>query len=60
MKTKNIFIGTAALLVISTFSSFAQGRQGCFRDIFKKSPETRAQVVTMAMKNRLSMDGEQG
>lgn len=59
MKTKNIFFGTAALLVIITFSSFAQGRQDDFRELFKKSPETRAQVVTMAMKNKLDMDEAQ-
>jgi len=59
MKTKNIFIGTAALLVIITFSSFAQGRQDGFRELFRKSPETRAQVVTMAMKNKLDMDETQ-
>jgi len=55
MQTKNIFIGTAALLVIITFSSFAQGRQDGFRELFRKSPETRAQVVTMVMKNKLNM-----
>ncbi|HDR52915.1 MAG TPA: hypothetical protein ENN90_15055 [Mariniphaga anaerophila] len=59
MKTKNIFIGTAALLVIITFSSFAQGRQDGFRELFRKSPETRAQVLTMAMKNKLAMDEAQ-
>lgn len=59
MKTKNIFIGTAALLIIITFSSFAQGRQDGFRELFRKSPETRAQVVTMAMKNKLDMDENQ-
>ncbi|MBG0780860.1 MAG: hypothetical protein H0S84_01180 [Bacteroidales bacterium] len=59
MKIKNIFIGTAALLVIITFSSFAQDRQDGFRELFRKSPETRAQVVTMIMKNRLDMDEAQ-
>jgi len=56
MKTKNIFIGTAALLVMITFSSFAQGRQDGFRELFRKSPETRAQVITMVMKNKLDME----
>ncbi len=56
MKTKNIFIGTAALLVMITLSSFAQGRQDGFRELFRKSPETRAQVITMVMKNKLDME----
>jgi hypothetical protein len=59
MKTKNIFIGTAALLVILTLSSFAQSRQACLRDIFRKSPEARAQMVTTVMKNKLDMDDKQ-
>jgi hypothetical protein len=59
MKIKNIFIGTAVLLVIITFSSFAQGRQDCFRELFRKSPETRAQVITMVMKNKLDMEEAQ-
>lgn len=59
MKTKNIFIGTAALLVMITFSSFAQGRQDGFRELFRKSPETRAQVITMVMKNKLDMEEAQ-
>ena len=56
MKIKNIFIGTGALLVIITFSSFAQSRQDGFRELFRKSPETRAQVITMVMKNKLDME----
>jgi len=39
--------GTAALLILIVFSSFAfaPGRQGGFRELFRRSPETRAQVV---------------
>lgn len=59
MKTRNIFIGTAALLVILTLSSFAPGRQASLRDMFRNSPETRAHVVTMVLKNRLDMDEAQ-
>ncbi len=59
MQTRNIFIGTAALLVIITLSSFAPGRQASLRDMFRNSPETRAQVVTMVLKNRLDMDEAQ-
>lgn len=59
MKTKNIFIRIAALLVIITFSSFAPGRQTSLRDMFRESPETRAQNVTMVLKNRLDMDEAQ-
>ncbi len=59
MQTKNIFIGTAALLVIITLSSFVPGRQASLRDMFRNSPETRAQVVTMVLKNRLDMDEAQ-
>ncbi|HCW93447.1 MAG TPA: hypothetical protein DHM44_07175 [Flexistipes sinusarabici] len=59
MKTRNIFIETAALLVIITLSSFAQGRQDGFRELFRKSPETRAQVFTLFMKNKLDMDETQ-
>ena len=59
MQTRNIFIGTAALLVIITLSSFAPGRQASLRDMFRNSPETRAHVVTMVLKNRLDMDEAQ-
>jgi len=59
MKTRNIFIETAALLVILTLSSFAPGRQASLRDMFRNSPETRAHVVTMVLKNRLDMDEAQ-
>lgn len=59
MQTRNIFIGTAALLVIITLSSFVPGRQASLRDMFRNSPETRAQVVTMVLKNRLDMDEAQ-
>ncbi len=59
MQTRNIFIGTAALLVIITLSSFAPGRQASLRDMFRNSPETRAHVVTMVLKNRLDMDETQ-
>ncbi len=43
------------------FSSFAfvPGRQDGFRELFRRSPETRAQVVTMVMENRLDMDKAQ-
>jgi hypothetical protein len=56
MQTRNIFIGTAALLVIITLSSFAPGRQASLRDMFRNSPGTRAHVVTMVLQNRLDMD----
>lgn len=59
MKTRNLFIGTAALLVIITLSSFAPGRQASLRDMFRNSPETRAHIVTMVLKNRLDMDEAQ-
>jgi len=59
MQTRNIFIGTAALLVIITLSSFAPGRQASLRDMFRNSPETRAHVVTMVLQNRLDMDEAQ-
>lgn len=59
MQTRNIFIGTAALLVIITLSSFAPARQASLRDMFRNSPETRAHVVTMVLKNRLDMDEAQ-
>jgi len=59
MQTRNIFIGTAALLVIITLSSFAPGRQASLRDMFRNSPESRAHVVTMVLKNRLDMDEAQ-
>ncbi len=53
--------GTAALLILIVFSSlaFAPGRQDGFRELFRRSPETRAQVVTMVMENRLDMDKAQ-
>lgn len=59
MKTRNLFIGTAALLVIITLSSFTPGRQASLRDMFRNSPETRAHIVTMVLKNRLDMDEAQ-
>jgi hypothetical protein len=53
--------GTAALLILIVFSSlaFAPGRQDGFRELFRRSPETRAHVVTMVMENRLDMDKAQ-
>lgn len=53
--------GTAALLILIVFSSlaFAPGRQDGFRELFRRSPETRAQVVTMVMENKLDMDKAQ-
>ena len=53
--------GTAALLILIVFSSlaFAPGRQDGFRELFRRSPETRAHVVTMVMENRLDMDEAQ-
>jgi hypothetical protein len=59
MRTKSIFIGTIALLSAILLSSFIQGGQYDLRGVFRKSPETRAQVVTMVMKNKLNMDDEQ-
>lgn len=61
MKTKKILTGTAALLIIIMFSSFAfaPGRQASLRDMFRNSPETRAHIVTMVMENRLNMDKAQ-
>lgn len=59
MKTRNIFIGTIALLSAILLSSFIQGGQYDLRGVFRKSPEARAQVVTMAMKNKLDMDETQ-
>jgi hypothetical protein len=53
--------GTAVLLILIVFSSlaFAPGRQDGFRELFRRSPETRAHVVTMVMENRLDMDKAQ-
>ncbi|GET28486.1 hypothetical protein [Prolixibacter sp. SD074] len=59
MRIKNLLVVTAALLTLIMFSSFAPGRQDGFRELFRRSPETRAQVVTMVMENRLDMDEAQ-
>ncbi len=61
MRIKNLLTVTAALLILIMFSSFAfaPGRQDGFRELFRRSPETRAQVVTMVMENRLDMDKAQ-
>lgn len=59
MKTKKFFTRTIVLLSIVMFSSFVPDRQTGLRDLLRKSPETRAQVVTMAMKNKLDMDEDQ-
>jgi hypothetical protein len=59
MKTRNIFIGTIALLSAILLSSFIQGGQYDLRGVFRKSPEARAQMVTTVMKNKLDMDDKQ-
>lgn len=59
MKTKHFFAGMLAVLGIIVLSSFAASRVGDFRQLMQRNPETRANVVTMIMKNRLDLNDEQ-
>jgi DNA repair exonuclease SbcCD ATPase subunit len=59
MKKRNILFGATAMLLVGMLSSFVSGPQGNFRDLLKRSPETRANLVTKMMKDKLSLDDNQ-
>lgn len=59
MKSKKFYAGMLAVLGILVLSSFAASRVGDFRQLMQRNPETRANVVTMVMKNRLELTDEQ-
>lgn len=59
MTTKTFFAGMLALLGIIVLSSFALSNTGNFRQLLQRNPETRANLVTQMMKNRLQLSDEQ-
>ncbi|RKD92045.1 hypothetical protein [Mangrovibacterium diazotrophicum] len=59
MKTKHFFTGMLALLAIVVLSSFMAAKGLDPQRFFQRSPETRANVITTVMKNRLDLDDDQ-
>ncbi len=59
MKTKKVFLATTALLAIIVLSSFVAGVRNGFPRFLGRSPETRANIVTGIMKNKLSLNESQ-
>jgi len=59
MKTKHFFTGMLALLAIVVLSSFMAAKGLDPQRFFQRSPETRANVITTVMKNRLDLNDDQ-
>ena len=59
MKTKHFFSGLLGILGIVVLCSFVAGRSTDFQRFFQRSPETRANIITTVLKNRLDMDDSQ-
>lgn len=59
MKTKNIMWGIAMLATVLILSSFAGTRHDGLRKIFQQNPETRANVISFIMKDRLDLTDKQ-
>lgn len=61
MKAKGILIvwSLVAVMTFLTFSGFIPGTKGSFPKFFQRSPETRANMLTMVMQNRLNLDEKQ-
>ena len=59
MKKKILALGTTALLAVLILSSFVPAFRGEFPGFLERSPETRANLITAIIKNRLSLDEAQ-
>jgi hypothetical protein len=59
MKTRNILWGILALVAVLGLSSFLPGPREEIQKAFRRSPETRANVITSIMKNRLDLSEAQ-
>jgi len=59
MKTKRILHIAIALVTLTSLSSFLPDKNTDWQKFFQRSPETRANMITMVMKNRLDLSEEQ-
>jgi hypothetical protein len=57
--SRSIFWSFAVLLAAVTLSSFVPAQQAEFRKFLHRSPETRANIITTVMENRLALDEDQ-
>jgi hypothetical protein len=59
MKTKRILHIAIALVTLTSLSSFLPDNNTDWQKFFQRSPETRANMITMVMKNSLDLSEEQ-
>lgn len=59
MKTKRILHIAIALVTLTSLSSFLPDKNTDWQKFFQRSPETRANMITMVMKNSLDLSEEQ-
>ncbi|GET29210.1 hypothetical protein [Prolixibacter sp. SD074] len=61
MKAKSILVvwSLVAVMMVLAFSGFSPGTKVSFPKFFQRSPETRANMLTMVMQNRLNLDDKQ-
>ncbi len=59
MKTGRILHIAIALVTLTSLSSFLPDKNTDWQKFFQRSPETRANMITMVMKNSLDLSEEQ-